>query len=55
LEKNEEYRNFTVEAKVRLLRGMTSSGPFFDDEEAAKHNLDYETNMVKADHEPKNL
>jgi hypothetical protein len=47
---SEEYRSFTVEAKVRLIRHRYSPGLFLDDEEAAEYNRNYEENIVKVDH-----
>nr|QBK85621.1 MAG: hypothetical protein LCMAC101_02160 [Marseillevirus LCMAC101] len=42
----EEFRDFIVEAKVRLLRRVPDS----DDEEDPDDKQDYELNMVKVDH-----
>ena len=41
----DEFRNFIVEAKVRLLRRRYDS----DDEDNSERNLDYESNVVKVD------
>ena len=53
MSENKEYRFFTVQVKVRLIRGIWEDGPFLDEEEASEHNRDYEENIVKVNHKTK--